>query len=192
MLSASSRSSPWPGGAPTLHGHTRRAQGARERPRAGEPRLRQRPPGRRPRPGGHASRPRRCRRRFCECCAPALWHGGSTWPAHCTAQKSMFVSIAGVCRVSVGQSKTRYHLSGSGPAASVKTRGPRRAGFGVVRGRNPGFVYLLQGRGFHLTTPFFIGCLTTPTQPMRPRSVHAALICDGLGPTSVAGVTGSR
>jgi len=48
------------------------------------------------------------------------------------------------------------------------------------------------GRGFHLTTPFFIGCLTTPTQPMRPRSVHAALICDGLGPTSVAGVTGSR
>ena len=62
---------------------------------------------------------------------------------HCTAQKSMFVSIAGVCRVSVGQSKTGYHLSGSGPAASVKTRGPRRAGFGVVGGRNPGFMYLL-------------------------------------------------
>ena len=62
---------------------------------------------------------------------------------HCTAQKSMFVSIAGVCRVSVGQSKTGYHLSGSGPAASVKTRGPRRAGFGAVGGQNQGFVYLL-------------------------------------------------
>jgi len=37
-----------------------------------------------------------------------------------------------------------------------------------------------------------IACLTTPTEPMRPRSVHAALICDGLGPTIVAGVRGSR
>ncbi len=62
---------------------------------------------------------------------------------HCTAQNAMFVSIAGVCRVSVGQSKTGYHLSGSGPAASVKTRGPRRAGFGAVGGQNQRFVHLL-------------------------------------------------
>ena len=62
---------------------------------------------------------------------------------HCTAQNAMFVSTAGVCRVSVGQSKTGYHLSGSGAAASVKTRGPRRAGFGAVRGQDQRFVYLL-------------------------------------------------
>ena len=62
---------------------------------------------------------------------------------HCTAQNAMFVTTADVCRVSVGQSKTGYHLSGSGPAASVKTRGPRRTGFGVVGGRNPGFMYIL-------------------------------------------------
>ena len=62
---------------------------------------------------------------------------------HCTAQNAMFVSTVGVCRVSIGQSKTGYLLSGSGPAAHVKTRGPRRAGFGAVGGQNPGFMYLL-------------------------------------------------
>ena len=62
---------------------------------------------------------------------------------HCIAQNAMFVSTAGVCRVSVGQSKTGYHLSGSGPAASVKTRGPRRAGFGAVGGQNQRFMHLV-------------------------------------------------
>ena len=75
-------------------------------------------------------------------CGPRGLGGALVRRTHCTAQKSMFVSIAGVCRVSVGQSKTGYHLSGSGPAAHVKTRGPRRAGFGVVGGRNPGFMYI--------------------------------------------------
>ena len=76
-------------------------------------------------------------------CGPCGLGGALVRRTHCTAQKSMFVSIAGVCRVSVGQSKTGYHLSGSGPAASVKIRGPRRAGFGSVGGRNPGFMHLL-------------------------------------------------
>lgn len=62
---------------------------------------------------------------------------------HCLARKAMFVSPAAVCRAAVGQSETGYPLSGSGPAAHAKTRGPRRTGFAAVGGRNPGFVYIL-------------------------------------------------
>ena len=48
------------------------------------------------------------------------------------------------------------------------------------------------GPCFHFQTMFFIALLTTPTEAMRPLSVHAALICDGLHHLSVAGVKGSR
>ena len=103
---------------------------------------------------------------------------------HCTAQKSMFVSIAGVCRVSVGQSKTGYHLSGSGPAASVKTRGPRRAGFGAVGGQNQRFMLFRLFRLLLFSFPWARSPFRTGVQgrvagdpPPTMAATGRALIC---------------